>query len=207
MCLMFPKRPANTKLCRDSADLRRQAIELGARACRAIARARTLHQRARELMVESRRLRQAPRVLLTPRMPSFWGRRLYAMTGNAQVAWHLVALLLVLTSDGVSEARHQPVHRHPAGGVRGVRDRGESAPKVAWGGRARRASRDARGPSPGPFPLLTRACSSAPSARCQTDRTARTTAAGRCSGRREADFRSPTARSAIRGAGPIQSRP
>jgi hypothetical protein len=133
---------AGTKPMRGTAELCRRAIELRARASKAIARARVLHQQTSGLIYESRRLRRIPRIPVgTPMSAPQSSRRPDAVTQRCHLAWHLVAMLIILTGqlapkrprplwcrrlhgNGTDQARvEQTVHRMTASARRSPRSR------------------------------------------------------------------------------------
>ena len=138
---------AGTRPMRATAELGGRAIELRARASRAIARARALCQQTSGLIAESRRLRRIPRIpVKIPMSAPQSSRRPDAVTQRCHLAWHLVAMLIILTGElapkrprplcrrrlhgnGTDQARvEQTVHRMTASARRSPRSRRTPGP-------------------------------------------------------------------------------
>jgi hypothetical protein len=122
-----------------------------------------LHQQTSGLIDESRRLRRIPRISVgTPRSASHSSRRPDAVTVRCHLAWHLVAMLIVLTGE-LDPKRHRPLCR------RRLRGNGTGQARVEqtvdrMAARARRPPRSRRtlGPLQGLHCSLVPVCSSTP---------------------------------------------
>jgi hypothetical protein len=97
-CATLAELATGPRAMRGTAELWRRAIELRARASRPIARAQALRQRTSGLIDESRRLRRIPSIpAKTPMSAPHSSRRPDAEALRCHLAWHLVAMLIVLT--------------------------------------------------------------------------------------------------------------
>jgi len=147
---------------RGTAELWRRALELRARASRAIARARALHQQTSGLIGESRCLRRIPRIpVKTPMSAPHASRRPDAETLRCHRAWDLVAMLIVLTGQ-LAPKRHRPLCcRRLRGSGTGRARLEQTAHRIA----ARRPPESRRTPGPLQGLLSSRVpvCSSTPS--------------------------------------------
>jgi hypothetical protein len=156
---------------RGTAELWRRAIELRARASRAITRARALHQQTSGLIDESRRPRRIPRIpVRTPMSAPHSSRRLDAETLRCHLAWDLVSALIVITGQLVPK-RHRPLCR------RRLRRSGtgearveQTVHRMAASARRPPGSRGTPGPLQGLLCFLVPVCSSTPPTHTPTAR-------------------------------------
>ena len=173
-CATLAAVAVGTRPVRRTAGLWRRTIELRTRAARAIARTRAPHQHASELIDESRRLRRVSRIPLETQISAPQSSsRPNAVTLRGHLAWHLIAVLVVLTGQ-LAPKRHRPFCRRRLRGSRTDHARVEqTAHPMAASARRPPGSRRTPGPLRGRRCSLMPVCSNTPPAARQTDATQR----------------------------------
>ena len=170
-CATLAERATGTRPTRGTAERWRRAIELRARASRAIARARALRPQTSGLIDESRPLRRILSIpVKTPMSAPHSSRRPDAGTLRCHLAWHLVAMLIALTGQ-LTPKRHRPLcRRRLRGSGTGQARVEQTVHRMAASARRPPGSRGTPGPLQGLLCFLVPVCSSTPPTHTPTAR-------------------------------------